>query len=264
MKHLIVLVLALISAGPVLSQEGEIVSGGEEITVSIPASQEVSAVTTEIPVRTTEKVIVRERVLTPSNAGVNQLRREVGDLRRRLITATARRNFPEVEKIQGEIRSINARLSIVESNPLGGERGQRAMWKELHDAGVRSESHLRSRFDQRYLTRVEYERDRTAFPTTTTSTPASTPATPVVATTTETVPAAPVVAERSDAMWGAVIIIVVLLISVTILVGGYMLMGNYRRFVSGCDSLVQVGTRSTKKYRVRGDYGPFRVEYTDA
>lgn len=263
MKIIVIFMLAVITAST-FAQEGEIITGGEEITVSIPASQEVSAVTTEIPVRTTEKVIVRERVLTPSNAGVNQLRREVGDLRRRLITATARRNFPEVEKIQGEIRSINARLSTVESNPLGGERGQHSMWQELNAAGVRSESHLRSRFDQRYLTRAEYDMDRKSSTTTTTSTPASTPATPVVATTTETVPAAPVVAERSDAMWGAVIITLVFLVCVTILVGGFMLMGNYRRFIVGCGELVQVGTSSAKKYRVRGDYGPFRVEYTDA
>jgi uncharacterized protein (DUF927 family) len=48
-----------------------------------------------------------------------------------------------------------------------------------------------------------------------------------------------------------------------IAIAAYYIVGNYRRFTDGVRDLVAVGTGSAKKYTVRGNYGPFQVEYKD-
>lgn len=47
----------------------------------------------------------------------------------------------QANQLRKRLENIEARLIFIESNPLGGEVGQRNMWTLLHDAGVKSESY---------------------------------------------------------------------------------------------------------------------------
>ncbi len=60
---------------------------------------------------------------------------------RRLAAAHQRGDQAAVRRLSAELKSMTGRLAEVEANPLGGMQGQRAMWGELHDAGVKSESY---------------------------------------------------------------------------------------------------------------------------
>ncbi len=65
---------------------------------------------------------------------------------RQLAAATQRGDQVAVKRLTTELGEINERIAAVEANPLGGTEGQRSMWGLLHDAGVVSESHLRTRY----------------------------------------------------------------------------------------------------------------------
>lgn len=60
---------------------------------------------------------------------------------RQLAAAHRAGDQAAVKRLTTELKSLNERLAEVEANPLGGETGQRSMWRELHDAGVKSESY---------------------------------------------------------------------------------------------------------------------------
>ncbi|OQC22834.1 MAG: hypothetical protein BWX68_03015 [Verrucomicrobia bacterium ADurb.Bin063] len=65
---------------------------------------------------------------------------------RQLAAAHAAGDQAAVRHLSAELKDLNERLAEVEANPLGGTEGQRSMWGLLHDAGVVSESHLRTRY----------------------------------------------------------------------------------------------------------------------
>lgn len=68
------------------------------------------------------------------------------DVVRQLAAAHQRGDNGAVKRLTTELEQLTGRLALVESNPLGGTEGQRSMWRELHDAGVRSESYLREHY----------------------------------------------------------------------------------------------------------------------
>lgn len=76
---------------------------------------------------------------------------------RQLAAAHQRGDQVAVKRLTTELGEINERLAEVEANPLGGEAGQRSMWDELHSAGIRSESHLRTRYGLEPVSAPELE-----------------------------------------------------------------------------------------------------------
>jgi hypothetical protein len=69
-------------------------------------------------------------------------------------TTTVRYEY-RVDKRTGNL------VRTVAANPLGGQKGQNAMWNELHKAGVRSESYLTGKFDRRYESKKsEYNKNQ--------------------------------------------------------------------------------------------------------
>lgn len=77
------------------------------------------------PAQPTERVVERRTVVV-----------------RQLAAATQRGDQVAVKRLTTELGKLNERLALVETNPLGGEEGQRSMWDILHSAGVKSESYL--------------------------------------------------------------------------------------------------------------------------
>jgi hypothetical protein len=79
--------------------------------------------------------IVRERVIERRTQVV-----------REIAAAHQQGDQVAVRRLTAELKDLNGRIVAVEANPLGGETGQRSMWRELHAAGVRSESYLREHY----------------------------------------------------------------------------------------------------------------------
>ena len=84
-------------------------------------------------------------------ADLEALRQQLSERRTvivRQIAATHKSGRAAEERLVAELKQINERLATVEANPLGGEEGQRSMWRELHAAGVKSESYLAQHYGQ--------------------------------------------------------------------------------------------------------------------
>jgi hypothetical protein len=94
------------------------------------------------PAQPTERVVERRTVVV-----------------RQLAAASQRGDQAAVKRLTTELGQLNERLAEVEANPLGGETGQRSMWRELHDAGVVSESYLREHYGLEPVSAPETEQD---------------------------------------------------------------------------------------------------------
>jgi hypothetical protein len=78
---------------------------------------------------------------------------------REIAAATQRGDQVAVKRLTTELGQLNERIVAVEANPLGGEAGQRSMWRELHAAGVKSESYLREHYGLEPVSAPETEQD---------------------------------------------------------------------------------------------------------
>lgn len=58
-----------------------------------------------------------------------------------------------IAAINGKLADHEKRISWIEKNPLGGEKGQHAMWTEIHSAGIKPQSEIIRICDDRYVRR---------------------------------------------------------------------------------------------------------------